>query len=84
LNSVVKESVLDVVARPANASGVSALTVGTGLSTYLSVIPEALGVVASITGSVLAIALTRNALLKRRMMLMEIERREREEGLSGD
>lgn len=78
LNVELQKSVIDVASRPINAVGVSAATVGTGISTTLEVLPPIIGFLASITGLILSCLLARNYIKKGRLMDIEIALREKE------
>jgi hypothetical protein len=73
LNPELPKSVIDVASRPLHAAGVSAATMGTGVSTYLEVLPPIVGLAASLAGLVLTILLGRNYIKKWELMDREIK-----------
>jgi hypothetical protein len=78
LNNELQQSVANAVNHPTSAASVSVATIGTGVSTFLEIIPPLLGVVASILGIVLSLLLARNYIKRWRLMDMDIKLKEQQ------
>ena len=69
----VREELVQLSHNPKIASGVSALTTGTGVGTFLDYIPNDIGKLATLVGIVLSIILIRVHLLGLKKTQLEVE-----------